>query len=191
MARRPKAPIRTANDPYPKRAPVRWFHVPALRALRKSAQCEPIPLSALNVAGALPRVRASRPGLGQVPSDQRSGPGFRPGTGRRPRSRRSGFGCRWGQGGACDRRLPHNRDAVGRKDRSDLWGERRQRAIHLGLERLVGSPYAHRDVEGHRQARLRIGAPDGIEATRSHSPAFSPSRTNPRLWARQTNSSGR
>ena len=69
---------------------------PRAAALRKSAQCEPIPLSALNVAGALPRVRASRPGLGQVPSDQRSGPGFRPGTGRRPRSRRSGFDCRWG-----------------------------------------------------------------------------------------------
>ena len=31
----------------------------------------------------------------------------------------------------------------------------------------------------------------GIAATRSHSPAFNPSRTNPRRSARQTNSSGR
>ena len=36
-----------------------------------------------------------------------------------------------------------------------------------------------------------IERPDGIAATRSHSPAFNPSRTNPRRSGRQTNSSGR
>ena len=38
---------------------------PRAAALRKSAQCEPFRLSALNLAGPLPRVRAGRPGLGQ------------------------------------------------------------------------------------------------------------------------------
>ena len=66
------------------------------------------------------------------------------------------------------------------RSRSQTWivegGDRR--FAGLGDERICRSIV--------RTGRKRDQPPDGIAATRSHSPAFNPSRTNPRRSARQT-----